>query len=148
LLRSLGRLALRGCIVITCFDKIGHPAVVQGSSMYPTLEGVSPSLWERDIIWLSTLSLHNPSIGHIFTFTSPRDANKVLIKRVTALEGNLIRRKPNSELFIIPEGHCWMESDNDVNANDSNRFGPVSYGLVQARATHIIWPPNRWRSIR
>ncbi|GMT24183.1 hypothetical protein PFISCL1PPCAC_15480, partial [Pristionchus fissidentatus] len=150
-LRSIGRIALGSCVVVTFIDRIGHPAVVQGSSMVPTLEGASASFWERDVIWLSTLYL-SPQLGDVMTFTyyssSPRNHSKVLIKRVTSLEGGLVRRKPNSELLIVPEGHCWMESDNGKNANDSNRFGPVSYGLVQARATYIIWPPHRWSQIK
>ncbi|KAF8374757.1 immp-2 [Pristionchus pacificus] len=153
LLRALGRLTLGGCVVVTFFDRIGHPACIQGSSMYPTLDGSSHSLWGRDIVWLSTLSINNPTVGNIYTFIytfrSPRDPDRVLIKRVTAVEGSLVRRKPNSELFIVPEGSCWLTSDNETeDFSDSQNFGPVSYGLVKGRATHIIWPPSRWRSIK
>jgi len=30
---------------------------------------------------------------------------------------------------------------------DSNSFGPVSLGLMTARATYIVWPPERWQKL-
>jgi hypothetical protein len=57
-----------------------------------------------------------------------------------------------------------MVADNQRVGDDSNNYGPVrgegildssmmipwqvNAGLVQSRATHIIWPPHRWRSLR
>lgn len=43
----------------------------------------------------------------------------------------------------IPTGHCWVEGDNHGHSFDSNTFGPVSLGLVKAKATCILWPPGR-----
>lgn len=48
----------------------------------------------------------------------------------------------------IPEGHCWVEGDHTGHSMDSNNFGPVSLGLVTAKASHIVWPPSRWQSIK
>lgn len=47
----------------------------------------------------------------------------------------------------VPEGHCWIEGDHTGNSLDSNTFGPVSLGLLTARATYIVWPPARWQRI-
>lgn len=33
------------------------------------------------------------------------------------------------------------------NSLDSNCFGPVSLGLITAKATHIVWPPSRMRAL-
>ncbi len=33
------------------------------------------------------------------------------------------------------------------NSLDSNTFGPVSAGLMTARATYIVWPPHRIQKI-
>ncbi|KFM78284.1 Mitochondrial inner membrane protease subunit 2, partial [Stegodyphus mimosarum] len=30
---------------------------------------------------------------------------------------------------------------------DSNFFGPVSVGLIIAKASHIVWPPSRWQKL-
>lgn len=47
----------------------------------------------------------------------------------------------------VPEGHCWIEGDHTVASLDSNTYGPVSMGLVTARAKYIVWPPSRWQSL-
>jgi mitochondrial inner membrane protease subunit 2 len=36
-----------------------------------------------------------------------------------------------------------LEGDN-IHSIDSNTYGPVSTGMVVAKATWIIWPPNRF----
>lgn len=52
------------------------------------------------------------------------------------------------EVIKIPEGHCWIEGDNTGHSLDSNNFGPVSLGLVTAKASYIVWPPSRWQNVR
>lgn len=47
----------------------------------------------------------------------------------------------------IPPGHCWIEGDHTGHSLDSNTFGPVSLGLMTARAKFIVWPPSRWQCI-
>ncbi|KAI4789460.1 hypothetical protein KUCAC02_032828, partial [Chaenocephalus aceratus] len=47
----------------------------------------------------------------------------------------------------VPDGHFWLEGDHHGHSLDSNSFGPVSVGLLHGRASHIIWPPNRWQRI-
>lgn len=48
----------------------------------------------------------------------------------------------------VPEGHCWVEGDHTGSSMDSNSFGPVSLGLITARATCIVWPPSRWQYLQ
>lgn len=48
----------------------------------------------------------------------------------------------------MPEGHCWVEGDHTGHSMDSNCFGPVSLGLVTAKATCIVWPPSRWQYLK
>uniref|UniRef100_A0A3B5L011 Peptidase S26 domain-containing protein n=1 Tax=Xiphophorus couchianus TaxID=32473 RepID=A0A3B5L011_9TELE len=48
----------------------------------------------------------------------------------------------------VPDGHLWIEGDHRGHSLDSNCFGPVSLGLLHGRASHIIWPPNRWQRIK
>ncbi|CAJ0937687.1 unnamed protein product, partial [Mesorhabditis belari] len=143
-----GKVALGGCVLVTIFDKIGHPAIVCGNSMLPTLNGKSESIFERDFVWLSSLGpAYKPKPGDIITFTSPKNADQVHIKRCTAIEGGVVKPKRRDELMIIPTGTYWMESDNPHNALDSHVYGPVNRGLMHARATHVIWPPQRWQQI-
>ncbi|KAK6747686.1 hypothetical protein RB195_000716 [Necator americanus] len=141
------RLATGACVAATMFDVIGHPAVVTGASMSPTLEGSDARWWHRDLVWLTPWGVQKPHTGDVITFVSPREPDKVHIKRVTAVEGDIVRPKHRNELLLVPKGCCWMESDNPVNANDSNIYGPVSRGLMKNRATHVIWPPSRWQRL-
>ncbi|VDO41153.1 unnamed protein product [Haemonchus placei] len=128
MLRFTVRVTSSVCVAMTAFDIVGHPAVVTGASMSPTLEGSDSRWWHRDLVWLSPWGIRSPNIGDVLTFISPREPDMMHIKRVTGLEGDLV-------------------IDNPVNANDSNIYGPVSRGLVKNRATHIIWPPSRWRRL-
>ncbi|CAI4229584.1 unnamed protein product [Auanema sp. JU1783] len=146
-LKRIAKVFVGGCVLVTFSDSIGHPAVVCGNSMYPTLDGSDARWWKRDFVWLSPWAGKNPQISNIHTFTSPRDPTNTHIKRITALENDVIKVRDRNELMIIPKGCCWMESDNPSFANDSNIYGPVSRGLIKSKATHIIWPPHRWQKI-
>ncbi|CAB3406190.1 unnamed protein product [Caenorhabditis bovis] len=145
--RKLGKLIVGTCAGITFSDVVGHPAQVIGLSMFPTLQGEDARWWKRDFVWLSTWCLYDCNPGTILTFICPRDPSSIHIKRVTATEGKFVKPEHRDVLTQIPKGHYWMEGDNPVNRNDSNVYGPVNSGLVKGRATHIIWPPNRWRRL-
>lgn len=47
----------------------------------------------------------------------------------------------------VPQGHCWLEGDHIGHSMDSNFFGPISLGLITAKATYIVWPPSRWQQL-
>ncbi|XP_071391050.1 mitochondrial inner membrane protease subunit 2-like [Centroberyx affinis] len=80
---------------------------------------------------------------------SPRNPQQKIIKRVIGLEGDFIRTLGYKNRFVrVPDGHFWIEGDHHGHSLDSNSFGPVSVGLLHGRASHIIWPPNRWQRIR
>ena len=48
----------------------------------------------------------------------------------------------------VPIGHISVEGDNAEISNDSNSFGPVPTGLVQAQVRCKIWPPPEASFIR
>ena len=80
-------------------------------------------------------------------FRSPENPEKLLTKRVVGIQGDIIRPKsppyPKSEVKI-PRNHFWVEGDNSFHSIDSNKFGPVSQGLVIGKVVTIIWPPSRF----
>lgn len=91
---------------------------------------------------------YKPKSGDIVSLYSPIDPKKRLVKRVIAVEGEVIRtQRYKLHLVKIPKGHCWVEGDNFRNSQDSNSFGPVSVGLVCGQVTHILWPPKRWKHL-
>ena len=73
---------------------------------------------------LFRLSLHY--IVHFFCRT-PRDPHEINIKRVIGLEGDVVSTLGYKNRTVrIPAGYCWVEGDNHLASDDSNRIGPVS----------------------
>uniref|UniRef100_UPI000D2F6849 mitochondrial inner membrane protease subunit 2 n=1 Tax=Maylandia zebra TaxID=106582 RepID=UPI000D2F6849 len=74
--------------------------------------------------------------------------NKVLAFLEVSLIFHLFRTLAYKNRYVrVPDGHFWIEGDHHGHSLDSNSFGPVSVGLLHGRASHIIWPPNRWQRI-
>lgn len=82
---------------------------------------------------------------------SPLDPEKSAVKRIVAIEGDLVRpRNPNQPTIRVPKGHIWVEGDagTDRESLDSNTYGPISARLVTGRLTHIIYPWKKFGRIR
>ncbi|KAJ3067709.1 hypothetical protein HDU99_003407, partial [Rhizoclosmatium hyalinum] len=111
---------------------------------------------------LDKLSVTRGNIIHndVVTFTAPHDPDMTLIKRIIALEGDIVHTRPPPALKYeykdknikfdppprvvkVPKGHVWVESDESYRGIDSNLFGPIPVGLLQARCKYIVWPPER-----
>uniref|UniRef100_A0A8C4IZR2 Mitochondrial inner membrane protease subunit 2 n=1 Tax=Dromaius novaehollandiae TaxID=8790 RepID=A0A8C4IZR2_DRONO len=90
-----------------------------------------------------------PSLQKQSVLPSPRNPEQKIIKRVIALEGDIIKTIGYKKKYVkVPHGHIWVEGDHHGHSFDSNAFGPVSLGLLHARATHILWPPQRWQKLQ
>ena len=92
----------------------------------------------------------------------PNDPNRVLIKRIIALEGDTVKtRLPYADPEIkIPQGHVWVEGmslpsltrqrlrvskgDESFRTDDSNLYGPIPAALIQSKLVRILWPPERF----
>ncbi|VBB27742.1 unnamed protein product [Acanthocheilonema viteae] len=136
--KSIGILS----VAVVFIDLIGYPASITGSSMEPTLHGSNKKWWKRDIVWLSRFGLHTPRIGQVYTFISPNDPDKRHIKRITAVDGDIIRCRICQKAGQV----SWKYQPVATGWNQTTLI--VSGGLLTARATHIIWPPKRWRTIK
>ncbi|GAU98904.1 hypothetical protein RvY_09983 [Ramazzottius varieornatus] len=136
-------------VSITFLDNVGSVARVHGSSMWPTLNGERSN--SPDYVWLNSFATRNFTVerGDIIAFTSPTDPNRVLIKRVVGLEGDIVQSSSTRYSNLrIRQGFVWMEGDNKDKSMDSNTFGPVPRGLVLGKASLIIWPPARFRRLK
>ncbi|XKL68665.1 hypothetical protein PGB90_006434 [Kerria lacca] len=133
-------------ITVTFIDKIGYVARVDGKSMQPYFNpnGVT------DYVYLSHWTIRHFEIhrGDIISFISPKNPNHRIIKRVIGISGDTIRSFKTDEIVNIPNGYCWVEGDHIGNSLDSNHFGPLSLGLITAKATFVVWPPSRWQRIK
>ncbi|XP_072154174.1 mitochondrial inner membrane protease subunit 2 [Bemisia tabaci] len=144
--RTVKTLLLGIPIGVTLLDSVGYIARVDGISMQPAL---NPDL-VTDYVFLSSWAVrfNNISRGEVVTVISPRNPKQKIIKRIVGLEGDLIKTRGFKKPVVrVPDGHCWVEGDHVGHSVDSNTFGPVSLGLVTAKATHIVWPPRRWQSV-
>ncbi|KAL1502310.1 hypothetical protein ABEB36_007475 [Hypothenemus hampei] len=134
-------------IGITFVDSVGYIARVDGISMQPAL---NPDKKTPDYVFLNRLAVRSYEIkrGDIVSLISPKNPSQKIIKRVVGIQGDIIKTLSYKENIVqIPEGHFWIEGDHTGHSMDSNNFGPVSLGLVTAKACCIVWPPSRWQFI-
>ncbi|XP_053575824.1 mitochondrial inner membrane protease subunit 2 [Bombina bombina] len=135
-------------VTVTFLDRVACIARVEGVSMQPSLNPHGRN--GSDVVVLNRWSVRNYEVhrGDIVSLMSPKNPEQKIIKRVIALEGDIIKTIGHKKRFVkVPSGHIWVEGDNRGHSFDSNAFGPVSLGLIHAHATHILWPPNRWQKL-
>ncbi|XP_075583733.1 mitochondrial inner membrane protease subunit 2 isoform X1 [Pelecanus crispus] len=164
-------------VTVTFLDRVACVARVEGASMQPSLNPGGRQA--SDVVLLNHWSIRNYDVqrGDIVSLVvcsvtssrqktslggegsdvkmdlslaeSPRNPEQKIIKRVIALEGDIIKTIGYKKKYVkVPHGHIWVEGDHHGHSFDSNAFGPVSLGLLHARATHILWPPQRWQKLQ
>ncbi|XP_064200890.1 mitochondrial inner membrane protease subunit 2 isoform X1 [Anguilla rostrata] len=112
-------------VTVTVLDRLAYVARVEGASMQPSLnpEGGTSS----DVVLLNRWSVRNYRVqrGDIVSVLSPKNPQQKIIKRVIALEGDLIRTMGYKNRYVkVPDGHFWIEGDHHGHSLDSNSFGP------------------------
>lgn len=135
-------------VAITVQQTCGQLFWVYGSSMQPSLNPDS-SLGYKDLLVVQKFGLKKPDSfkrGDVVVLRSPSDPARIVVKRVTAVQGDVVENPRNTfprKNVKIPTSHLWVEGDN-IHSVDSNIYGPVSSGLVVGKARYIVWPPSRW----
>lgn len=137
---------------------------VVGHSMLPTLQ-------DNQFLAVNKLSyrLHPPERGDIIVFRDPNGEGRKLIKRVIALEGEVIEvlngqvyvnQQPLREPYIqepgdysypaitVPPGQVFVLGDNRNNSSDSHNWGTLSKETIVGKAWISYWPPELWTIIR
>jgi signal peptidase I len=73
------------------------------------------------------------------------DPEREVIKRIVALEGDIVRTRPPypKEFVKVPRGQAWMEGDEAFHSIDSNTYGAVPVALITSKVTHILYPFSR-----
>ncbi|XP_074644729.1 mitochondrial inner membrane protease subunit 2-like [Tubulanus polymorphus] len=141
-------------VSIACMDIFGYVAKVEGSSMQPVLnpkqqmQKRSPTY---DYVLLNKWKARNYDVnrGEIVSLISPNNSDQKIIKRIIGLQGDVVSTLHYKTNYVkIPDGQCWIEGDHHGQSLDSNYFGTVPITLIQAKATHIVWPPSRWSRLQ
>ncbi|XP_062913972.1 mitochondrial inner membrane protease subunit 2 isoform X3 [Mobula hypostoma] len=118
-------------VTVTFLDRVASIARVEGASMQPSLN--PPGGTTCDIVLLNRWSVRNYEVqrGDIISLLSPKNPEQKIIKRVIALEGDIIKTMGYRNRYIkIPSGHLWIEGDHYGHSFDSNVFGPVTKLLI------------------
>ncbi|TWU72732.1 hypothetical protein ED733_001011 [Metarhizium rileyi] len=125
---------------------------VHGASMYPFMNEDRDSTLRRDVVlnykWSPQEGLER---GMVVTLRSPYHPEVTAVKRVVAVEGDVVRtKKPYPIPMVwIPPGHVWVEGDGPAGASlDSNTYGPVSKRLLTGRVTHVVYPFRKFGQVR
>ncbi|KOS22852.1 Mitochondrial inner membrane protease subunit 2 [Escovopsis weberi] len=139
--------------VIAWFNlHVAELTVVDGPSMYPFMNSDRDSTLRRDVVlnykWSPQENLQR---GMVVTLRSPLHPEVVAVKRVIALEGDVVKTKTPYPVSTvrIPQGHVWVEGDGPPGTSlDSNTYGPVSARLLTGRVTHIVYPFKKFGPVR
>ncbi|KAL3671954.1 hypothetical protein V7S43_002621 [Phytophthora oleae] len=125
-------------------------ASVKGRSMQPALNDGLTQDAVRDRVLLDKFSIqmrHRYERGDVVVLESPEAAGQYLIKRLVALEGDLVTDRRGRHR-MVPVGKCWVEGDNPTFSDDSDSFGPVPLALIDSRVVAVVWPPNEMKIVR
>jgi signal peptidase I len=154
-LKTLASAAVYATLIVTF---VGQVARVEGSSMLPTLHDQDRLIVNKlDYRW------HAPQIGDIVMVASPDEPDKMLVKRVVAGPGDVVRsvdghiyrndvRIPDD--FVpnayrsddtwgpetIPAGHYFVMGDHRNDSMDSRAFGPVPERYILGKVQLRWWP--------
>ncbi|GMF21469.1 unnamed protein product [Phytophthora lilii] len=125
-------------------------ASVKGRSMQPAHNDGLTQDAVRDRVLLDKFSVqmrHRYQRGDVVVLESPEAAGQYLIKRLVALEGDLVTDRRGRHR-VVPVGKCWVEGDNPTFSEDSDSFGPVPLALVDSRVLAVVWPPSEMKIVR
>jgi len=147
-------------------DNVVEVTSVTGSSMEPTLSPDDNTTGRKDsILWDKWNATTNVQRGDVVFFSLPHSPERTGVKRVIAVEGDIVlldpRRRPKHEgrgedtpdsrswdmwrgRVRVPEGHMWVEGDNWRKSRDSNWYGPVSKSLILGKALMVVQPYERF----
>ncbi|PON50802.1 Peptidase S26A, signal peptidase I [Trema orientale] len=143
-------LAKFACGLHVIHKYLGLIVLTYGPSMLPTLSLTG------DLVLAERISTRFGLVGpgDIVVVRSPQNPRIVVTKRLIGLEGDSVTyvvepgKSDRSDTIVVPKGHIWVEGDNIYVSNDSRKFGPVPYGLLQGKIFWRIWPPKDFGSLR
>lgn len=148
--QTLGKAALWLPVGVTVNALFVSVASVKGRSMQPALNADMTQNDVRDRVLLDKFSVqmrHRFTRGDVVVLASPESPGEFLIKRLVALEGDFVTDRSGHHV-MVPAGKCWVEGDNPVFSDDSDKFGPVPLALIDSRVVAVFWPLNQMKLVK
>ncbi|CCG82795.1 Mitochondrial inner membrane protease subunit 2 [Taphrina deformans PYCC 5710] len=141
-------------VVIFVENNIFSVASIEGISMKPTFNPESNRLrrdWVLENKWFWWTGPEGEPLFHrgdVVTLRSPM-TTRMATKRVVAVAGDIISTRPPraGRVVTVPEGHVWVEGDEQFHSSDSNDYGPVAINLIESKISTIIWPLSRFGEV-
>ncbi|KAH7248848.1 mitochondrial carrier domain-containing protein [Fusarium redolens] len=142
--------------VIAMFNlHVAELTFVDGASMYPLINDDKDSTLRRDVIlnwkWSPQENLER---GMVVTLRSPLHPETIAVKRVVALENDVIKTKAPHPLptVRVPQGHVWVEDSDLVFAqstttNDGSTTAASDFA-PSPEHRHAAWTGRRSESSR
>ena len=155
-------------LVILIKKYVFTPIRVNGSSMYPTLEG-------NDVMILNEIGYHLNGIERFYIVVLNYN-NERLIKRIIGMPNDKVEYRDNRlyinddvyvEEFehgktddfklsnilkendgIIPDGYYFVVGDNRQNSVDSRTIGLISEKEILGKTNFIVFPFNRFGKVK
>ena len=134
-------------------DHVYQIMPVTGPSMSPFLNSEFDSSLQRDYLLVSMrpASTTLPALkrGSVVAFWSPRNPERMAVKRIIALPGDEVSETRHPYPFrkeLVPQGCVWVEGDSPDprKSLDSNTYGPVPVSLITGVVKASIWPRPCW----
>ncbi|TDH65590.1 hypothetical protein CCR75_008428 [Bremia lactucae] len=148
--QNVAKVALWLPVGVTVNALVVSLASVKGRSMQPVLNNGLKQDTVRDRVLLDKFSVqvrHCYERGDVVVLASPEAAGQYLIKRLVALQGDVVTDS-NGVHRLVPVGKCWVEGDNPDFSDDSNIYGPVPLALIEARVVAVVWPPSQAKIVK
>ncbi|KAK4165950.1 mitochondrial inner membrane protease [Cladorrhinum sp. PSN259] len=130
---------------------VAEVTFINGPSMYPFFNASYNESTRRDLCLVWKMNAQQDlQRGEVVVFRSPTDPNKIAVKRIIALEGDVVRTKGTYPYpsVCVQEGHVWVEGDNADKSRDSNYYGPISVRLITGRVGWVLSPWERAGRVR
>ena len=149
---------------------VGQLLIVTGDSMFPAFKDGEQILAEK-----VSVKVENPKPGQVVVFKHPLNQNRLLIKRVVAVEDDIILISNGKILvngktldepylgadiitkggryiidgvsFKVPKNSYVLIGDNREESSDSRDFGPVSKDLIIGKALLVYYPLTHFRVV-
>jgi signal peptidase I len=117
--------------------------------MIPANQFSSDGKWSRFWTRITT----GISVGDVVVVQHP-ERHGTVCKRVMGLPGDVVLQPPQpprpgrsrrpepqrKNLFVVPDGHVWIEGDNSLNSSDSRTYGAVPAAMIVGRVLCRVWP--------